>query len=264
MRRSVLVTLAMLTVTVGGSAAAATVAHRIRTVEAARAFAGPRGAPAHSFYFARAQYTDDGQFPGYKDWQTDFPKADHQFLSVFQRLATIDAYDEGLAVRLDDPELRRLPYLYAVEVGHMDLTDEEALRLREYLSAGGFLVVDDFWGSQEWESFAAQMAKVFPDRPIVDIPFDHPLFHSYYDIDEVVQVPNMGQGTAGSPTWESDGYVPAVRGIFDDDGRLMVAINWNTDLGDGWEWAELADYPLRYSSYAFQIGANTIVYAMSH
>jgi hypothetical protein len=176
----------------------------------------------------------------------------------------VDAYDNGFPVRLDDPELRRLPYLYAVEVGHMDLTPAEVSGLRDYLLAGGFLVVDDFWGTEEWNSFAGQMAKVFPDRKIVDLPMDHPLFHTYYDIDRIVQVPNSGQATAGGPTWESDGYVPMVRGIMDDDGRLMVAINWNTDLGDGWEWAELPEYPLEYSSYAFQIGANTIVYALSH
>ena len=220
--------------------------------------------PSHSFYFARAEYTGDGQYPHWKDWETDFPKADHQFLSVLKRLATLDAYEQGLPVRLDDPDLRRLPYLYAVEVGHMELTAGEAAGLRAYLLAGGFLVVDDFWGSDEWDSFERQMKKVFPDRSIVDVPRDHPLFHSYYDIVEVVQVPNMGQAVAGGPTWESDGYTPVVRGIFDDDGRLMVAINWNTDLGDGWEWAELPTYPLRYSTYAVQIGINTIVYALSH
>ena len=220
--------------------------------------------PAHNFYFARAQYTGDGQYPNWKDWGTDFPKADHQFLSVLKRLATLDAYDQGLPVRLDDPDLRRFPYLYAVEVGHMDLSETEADRLRDYLLAGGFLVVDDFWGTEEWDSFERQIRKVFPSRAIVDIPHDHPLFHSYYDIEEVVQVPNMGQAVTGGPTHESDGYVPVVRGIFDDDGRLMVAINWNTDLGDGWEWAELPTFPLKFSTYAVQIGVNTIVYALSH
>lgn len=220
--------------------------------------------PAHNFYFARLEYTGDGRFPGWKDWGTDFPKADRQFLSVLKRLATLDTYERGLPVRLDDPDLRRLPYLYAVEVGHMDLTPLEAERLRDYLLAGGFLVVDDFWGTLEWNSFAREMEKVFPDRKIVDVPAEHALFHSYYDIDEVVQVPNMGQAITGGPTHEADGYVPALRGIFDDEGRLMVAINWNTDLGDGWEWAELPTYPLRYSTYAVQIGVNTIVYALSH
>src|SRR5690606_26135043 len=106
--------------------------------------------------------------------------------------------------------------------------------------------------------------RVFPEYSIREIPLTHPVFHTYYDIDEIVQVPNVQQGVDGGPTHESDGYEPAVFGIFDDRGRLMVAINWNTDLGDAWEWAELAAYPLRFSTYAYQVGVNYIVYAMSH
>jgi hypothetical protein len=226
--------------------------------------------PLHDFYFARIQYTADGAYPGFKDWQTDFPLADRHFMGVLKSLSDVDAYDQGVPVRLDDPDLRKLPYLYAVEVGHMALTDAEAQELRDYLLAGGFLVVDDFWGTQEWTSFERQMKKVFPNRAIVDVPQEHPIFHSYYDIKAVEQVPNTGSGEAlyrGDPnasTSESDGFVPHLRGIFDDHGRLMVAINWNTDLGDGWEGADMQDYPLRYSSYAMRIGVNTIVYAMSH
>jgi hypothetical protein len=271
--------IALVTASLVGTAAAASgrvpalwssLARRAAEVTGAEAEPTRPALPKHDFYFARAQYTGDGQYPNWKDWGTDFPKADRQFLTVLKRLATLDTYDQGLPVRLDDPELRRFPYLYAVEVGHMDLTPTEAERLRDYLLAGGFLVVDDFWGTEEWASFERQMRKVFPTRAIVDIPRDHALFHSYYDIDEVVQVPNVGQAVAvargepGATTHESDGYVPVVRGIFDDKGRLMVAINWNTDLGDGWEWAEQPTYPLRYSTYAVQIGVNTIVYALSH
>jgi hypothetical protein len=146
----------------------------------------------------------------------------------------------------------------------MKLTDSEVVGLRNYLLAGGMLVVDDFWGSAEWETFEGQMRRVLPDRPLMDVPLDHALFHTYYDIEEIVQVPNSGQAAAGGQTWESDGVEPAVRGIFDDDGRLMVVANWNTDLGDAWEWAESPRYPLKYSTYAIQIGVNTIVYALSH
>lgn len=124
------------------------------------------------------------------------------------------------------------------------------------------MVVDDFWGSWAWENFEYQMGLVFPDRPIVEVPLDHPVFHAFYDIDEVIQVPNVHQ--AAGPTHEYDGKVPHARGIFDDDGRLMVLINWNTDLGDAWEWADNPDYPLRYSTYAFEIGINFVIYGMSH
>jgi hypothetical protein len=86
----------------------------------------------------------------------------------------------------------------------------------------------------------------------------------FYDIEEIRQVPNVRQGMEGGPTWERDGYEPRLMGVFDERGRLMVVINWNTDLGDAWEWAENPYYPLEYSNYAYQIGINTIVYAMSH
>lgn len=138
-----------------------------------------------------------------------------------------------------------------------------AEQLRAYLLAGGFLVIDDFWGSWEWDNFDAQMRLVFPDREIVDVPLDHPVFNAFYDIDEVIQVPNVYQGSTGQQTHEYDGYVPRVRGIFDDDGRLMVLVNWNTDLGDAWEWADHPQYPLKFSTYAYEMGINFVIYGMS-
>lgn len=216
------------------------------------------------FYFTRAVYSSGGRRFRRQAWATDYPKADRQFLTVLTRLIDIDAYESENAIRLDDPELRRFPFLYALEVGDMALTDEELVGLRSYLDAGGFLMIDDFWGSWQWQNFEMEMQRLFPDRPIVDIPLDHPVFHMVYDIPEIVQVPAVNRAWDGGPTWEQDGYVPAVRGIFDDDGRLIVGINWNTDLGDAWEWAEDPYYPLKYSTFAFEMGVNFVVYAMSH
>jgi hypothetical protein len=222
------------------------------------------GAP-HEFYFTRGIYSDGrGWRRGWGNWATDFPKADRQFLTVVKRLIGIDAYDNENAISLDDPDLRRHPFVYVLEVGDMALTDAEVEGLRSYLMAGGFLVVDDFWGSREWANFEHEIKRVLPGRPIVEIPTEHPIFHAFYEIDEIVQVPNVGQGRFGGPTYEQDGYTPLVRGIFDDEGRLMVAISWNSDLGDAWEWAEDPFYPLRFSTYAYQMGVNLIVYAMSH
>lgn len=216
------------------------------------------------FYFSRAAYGSGlGRYRG-RSWDTDFPKADRQFLVVLERLTNLDAFEAEHPVRLDDPELRRFPFLYAVEVGYMSMSEAEVEGLRGYLLAGGFLVVDDFWGTREWQNFESEMRRVFPDRPIRDIPLDHGIFHVFYDIEEVLQVPAVGQGIRGGRTWERDGYAPAVRGIFDDDGRLMVVINWNTDLGDAWEWAENPHYPLKFSTFSYQMGVNFIVYAMSH
>jgi hypothetical protein len=223
----------------------------------------------HGFYFTRAIYGSgwDGGRRGWgrgRAWATDFPKADLQFLTVLQRLLpTLDADQQENPVGLTDPNLRRFPYVYAVEVGNMDLNEEEVTGLRNYLLAGGFLFVDDFWGSREWEAFAYQLARVFPDRPIVDLPLDHPIFNTYYEIDKVIQVPVVGSACSGGPTWERDGITPAVRAVLDDAGRVMVLISWNSDLGDAWEWAEQSCYPLEYSTYAFQLAVNTIVYAMS-
>ena len=228
----------------------------------------PYPVEAHrEFYFTRAFYSSgrNDLYRGFPSWSVDFPKADVQFVMGLKRLVNhLDAYDGENPVSLVDPELLRYPFLYAVEVGYMSLTEPEVLGLRRFLQRGGFLVVDDFWGSREWLNFEREMKRVLPGHPIVEIQRDHPIFHSFYDIEEIVQVPNVGQGRFGGVTYEQDGYVPVMRGVFDDDGRLMVAISWNSDLGDAWEWAEDPFYPLRFSTYAYQMGVNLIVYAMSH
>ena len=223
----------------------------------------------HAFYWTRAVYSGDRGRGGWwrggpPAWATDFPKGDRQFLVVLKRLVRLDAYDFENAVSLADPILRRFPMIYAVEVGYMDLAPEEVRGLRDYLNAGGLLVVDDFWGSRQWAQFEYNMRRVLPGRPIVDLPLDHPLFSTFYDIDEIKQVPARGRGIRGRPTSEGDGIVPYVRAILDDRGEIMVLIHWNTDLGDAWEWAEDPMYPLEYSTYAYEMGANMIVYGMSH
>ncbi len=226
-----------------------------------------RPLPMHEFYFTRAAYSGGGG--GFRRWRrqswaTDYPKSDRQFLIVAERLTGLDMFMEEHPRTLTDEHLNRFPFLYALEVGGMSMTPEEATALRDYLLRGGFLVVDDFWGTYEWEIFEYEMQKVLPEYPIVDIPLEHEIFHTFYDIDEIIQVPNVNNGRSGWRTHERDGYEPFVKGIFDEEGRLMVIINWNTDLGDAWEWAEDPYYPLRYSTYAIQMGVNFIIYAMSH
>ena len=216
------------------------------------------------FTFVRAVYSGLGPWGYYKSWATDWPKADRQFILGIKRLTNIKVADQEKTIDLTKPELFRFPFIYAVEVGHMDLTEEEASSLREYLQRGGFMFCDDFWGSQEWENFQRNMAKVLPGSKVVDIPRDHAIFHCYYDIQQILQVPNVGNALYQNITHEQDGFVPFCRGIFDDNGRLMVVINWNTDIGDAWEWADLPGYPAKYSTYAYQMGINAIVYAMSH
>lgn len=243
------------------------------TVAGANAFASPAAGqqwetsrevePGRPFYFTRAIYTSGGWRRRGRSWAIDFPKADVQFLIGVRRLTNVDAYEWENPVALDDPSLRRYPFLYALEVGAMALTEPEVQGLRNYLLAGGFLVIDDFWGSYEWANFEVEIRRVLPEYPIVDIPMDHPLLRTFYQVEEIIQVPNVGNGIRGGPTWEEDGFVPALKGIFDERGRLMVVINWNTDLGDAWEWAENPQYPLPFSNFAYQMGINFIVYAMT-
>ena len=217
------------------------------------------------FYFSRVAYRGFGGYYGRASWAVDYPKADQIFLSFIDRLLpNLDAYEREFVVRLNDPDIRRFPFLYALEVGRMSLSQPEIEGLRNYLLAGGFLVIDDFWGTYEWQNFEYEMRQVLPGYEIVDLSIDHPIFTTFYEIEEIIQVPNVGNGVRGGPTYERDGFIPVVRGIHDKKGRLMVVINWNTDLGDAWEWADNPDYPLKYSTYAYEMGVNFIVYAMSH
>ena len=233
-------------------------------------------APGYSFYFTRGAYSGrrGGWGRGRGSWSTDFPQAEFYFTQLLGRLVDIDVYTERGGqnpILLDDPNLRRFPFIYIVEPGGMNLTESEIEGLRSYLEAGGFMMMDDFWGVRETANVEYQLAQVLPGRPIVEIPLDHAIFNSVYGIDEIRQVPNVrngrevASGWVGARTDEGDNSeVPYVRGIFDDDDRLMVIINQNTDLGDAWEWAEDPWYPLDFSTYATEVGINTVVYAMSH
>ena len=149
------------------------------------------------------------------------------------------------------------------EVGHWDLTDEQAKKLREYLLRGGFFMCDDFHGTDEWQVFEASMKRVFPDRPIVELDNNDAIFHTLYDLDDRYQVPGAQYLRSGR-TYEQDGYDAHWRGIYDDKGRLMVAICHNMDLGDSWEWADYPRYDEKFSALGIRIGVNYVVYAMTH
>lgn len=196
-------------------------------------------------------------------WQTDWPDAEHHFLKGVNRLTEVEAAVDGLILTPLDANLFDYPWLYAVEVGYWYLNDQEAARIRDYLLRGGFLMVDDFHGTWEWAAFKASMDKVFPDRPVVDIPEDDAAFHVLYDLDQRIQIPSRRIIYSGV-TWESDGYTPHWRGIYDDSGRLMVAINFNMDIGDAWEHADWPDYPENMTALAYRFGINYLVYAMTH
>jgi Domain of unknown function (DUF4159) len=218
------------------------------------------------FTFARLRYGSG--ISGYyrrSRWSTDYPKADEQFIYGLRSWVRsgLRISDEPIAVSPEDKEIFQLPFIYIVEPGYMELSTEDAANLREYLLRGGFLMLDDFWGTWEWENVREQMHKVFPEYQIRNLSLDHPIFHCYFDIDEVLQVPQVGYIYSGI-TYEKDGYVPYYMGISDENDRLMVFIARNADNGDAWEWIDVPEYPLKYGLGAYRLGMNVIVYAMTH
>ena len=195
-------------------------------------------------------------------WTQDFPRADRHFSEAVRRLTRVHVRSVEQAVSLDDgDDVYNWPWLYAVQVGEWGLTDAEAKKLRDYLLRGGFFMADDFHGTVEWQVFEQAMKKVFPDRPIVDIPDGDAIFHTVYDLDERFQIPGAEHLALGH---KSDGYVARWRGIYDDKRRIMVAISFNSDVGDSWEWADDPRYPEKFSDLGIRIGVNYIVYAMTH
>lgn len=209
------------------------------------------------------QYARRGGWGGRQVWQTDWPDAEQHFLKGVGRLTRVAAARDGRVLTPSDERIFDYPWIYAVEVGYWHLSDRDARTLREYLQRGGFLMVDDFHGTWEWAAFIASMERVFPDRPIVDIPENDEAFHVIYDLDHRIQIPSR-MYTYSGVTWEKDGYTPHWRGIYDDDGRLMVAINFNMDIGDAWEHADWPDYPENMTALAYRFGINYLVYAMTH
>jgi hypothetical protein len=188
---------------------------------------------------------------------------------MVRRLTVIDARSVEQPVDLDDDDdVFNWPWLYAVEVGTWDLTEEQAAKLREYLLRGGFLMVDDFHGGYEWQIFQESMSRVFPQRPIVDIPPEDSIFHVFYDVEDFSQIPGyqfVFSGDTAENKWGMrDGRPPHWRGIYDDEGRLMVAICHNMDLGDAVEHSNTIGYPEPYSARAMRTFINYIIYAMSH
>jgi hypothetical protein len=220
---------------------------------------------------------DGRPFPGY--WTMDYPRSDRHLLEGVRRLTRIESKSVEQVVSLDGTDdIYNYPTLYAVEVGHWRLGQQQAAQLREFLLRGGFLMVDDFHGSNaadhaaddgdginEWNNFAIGMSRVFPDREIIDIPNDDPIFHTIYDLGDRFQVPGSQYFESGR-TYEKGptGKTPHWRGIRDDYGRIMVAICHNMDLGDAWEHSDEAQYMEKWAGLAYKIAMNYFVYDLTH
>jgi hypothetical protein len=243
---------------------------------------GPRpDFPAQGeFHFVRVEYTDLPQYHryfGYASrnatgdgwWIVDWPDSDDHFSLGIRRLTRIDTA-APLHFRLTDDRLFDNPWLYATQTGWWGLSQTEILRLREYLLRGGFLVVDDFWGPEQWEVFRQTMDRVLPNHPITDIAMSDPVMHCLYDIEEkdLTWIPgtrHLWRGPGGQTmVHQPEGTMPAWRAIHDDGRRMVVAVNFNTDVGDAWEYADSPDYPEAMTALAYRYGINYLIYSMTH
>jgi len=239
------------------------------------------------FYFTRLAYSENGvrgwgrfvsknfrcpEFGGGNffppqglGWSMDSPGADCKYMGGIHRLTNLRVYPNPNMIRITDPNLFKFPYAYIVEPGGMDLTDEEVSHLREYLLRGGFIHADDFWGLREKANFEYWMKRVLPEYSMEVLPLSHEVFHTFFDIEEIIQIPGEYAGCTGGPTWERpDDKEPRIYGISDDKGRLMVVVTYNSDLGDAWEYMDEKCYPEKYSGQAYRLGMNFMIYAMTH
>ncbi|OFW16224.1 MAG: hypothetical protein A3F70_08775 [Acidobacteria bacterium RIFCSPLOWO2_12_FULL_67_14] len=246
---------------------------------------GPRGYPVkfagpdtfgHGFNFCRAAYTSGRREAGGQGWSTDYPDAELNFSIRLAELTKTRVSKDGrgspdhLVVQLTDESVYQCPYLHMEDVGTAAFTDAEVRSLREYLLKGGFLWVDDYWGSYAWQNWASQLARVLPpsEYPIEDIGADHPLFRMMFDVKALPQIPSIQfWRTSGGSTSErgADSATPTIRGVSDRHGNLMVVMTHNTDISDAWEReGEDPRFFYRFSPNGYAVGINVVLYAMTH
>jgi Domain of unknown function (DUF4159) len=234
--------------------------------------AQPSGASFGEFTFVRTIYESPmrgygrrGYGYGGGTWTTDYPEADNNFIVGLREWAgtNLKIAPRPEALEILDDRIFDYPIIYVVEPGFMELSTEQAARLREYIMRGGFIFLDDFWGEYEWENVQDQFHKILPEYEIKDLPLSHPIFHSYLDVEEVVQVPNVYNAQRGI-TSEKGGIVPHYMGVENKNGRMVAFLARNCDLGDAWEWINDPAYPVKYGLPAYKVGINVVIYAMSH
>jgi hypothetical protein len=231
----------------------------------------------HGFNFCRGIYTSTRGEAGGQGWSTDYPDADLNFsIRLSELTKTRVKFDETgtpefVTVRLTDDELFQCPYLHMEDVGTVTFSDDEVEALRTYLLKGGFIWVDDFWGSYAWEEWANEIARVLPpaEYPIRDLGVsEHPIFRTQFQIKEFPQIPSI-QSWRGNPSETSergfDSAEPHIRAISDRHGNVMVLMTHNTDISDAWEReAEDPRYFYAFSPNGYAVGINVVMYAMTH
>lgn len=246
-----------------------------------RGFGGFRASFATShdfdghFHFCRWVYQSSLDGDG-GNWNADWPRADINLSIRLSELTKADVSKGAtgepnhLLVRFTNPEVFDCPFVMATEVGRAAISDEDAKAMRLYLEKGGFLWVDDFWGSYAWDHWVAQIRKALPanEFPIFDLPPEHPLFRTQFEVTSVPQIPNIGfyLGTGGGTSERgSDSAVAHARGINDKHGRLIVLMTHNTDFGDSWEReGDSPEYFVAVGPRGYAFGINAVLYALTH
>lgn len=202
---------------------------------------------------------------GGTSWSVDYPRGDRVFAKLLRRLTTVNVRSVEQPVNLDDgDDVYNWPFLLVGLPGSWNLTADQTAKLREYLLRGGFLLADSFFGTDEWVGFEETLKRVFPDRPIVELPADHPIFHVLYDLDQKKQISNMRSLRGRNLPYRADGVDPHWRAVLDDQGRVMVAILFNNDMGDSWQYADIPEYPQEDSHLGIRMGVNYALYALTH
>jgi len=213
-------------------------------------------------FFGRADWRRGGT-----SWAVDYPRGDRTLAQIIRRLTRINVRSVEQPVNLDDgDDVYHWPFLMVGLAGYWELTDEQVAKLRDYLLRGGFLFCDSFFGSDSWAGFEHGIRRIFPDRPIVEIPDDHPIFHIVYELPQMStrQIPNMNSLMGGGGGYLGDGAIPRWRGILNDEGRLMVLIAFNNDVADSWQWADDPRYPAERVNLGLRLAVNIAVYALTH
>jgi hypothetical protein len=241
----------------------------------------PRFPPAartdRAFSFCRLLYTSVRREPAGGGWRTDYPYGEINLMIRLSELTKTRVPFEGerkpshYVVRLTNEALFECPFTMASDVGTIGLSQTEADHLRLYLLKGGFLWVDDFWGTRAWEQWTRELAKVLPptEFPIEDVPMSDPIFSSQFVVSEVPQITNIGfwRRSGGRETSErgDDSRDAHFRAIRDDHGRIMVVMTHNTDVADSWEReGEDPGFFYQFSPDGYALGINVLLHAMTH
>jgi hypothetical protein len=209
------------------------------------------------FTFVRLRYGPPIPYQSQRvPWSHDYPEGERNMMKILREISSLDPHvEETNILPLDDPELFKYPVAYMCEPGGWYVSEPAAANLRAYLQKGGFLIIDDF-RYRHWDNFETQMHRVLPDARIVDLDASHPIFHSFFEIDSIDEIPQY-----------YDPGRPIFRGIFegnDPKKRLAVVIAYNTDVSEFWEWSGTGLKPIDESNAAFKVGVNFFVYGLTH